>query len=510
MRSVAEIVKSLNNSPLGDGGIIKSLNNSPSGDGGIMKSLNISPSGDGGSVFFLGIGGIGMSALARYFNSIGVAVSGYDKTETTLCKQLSAEGISIHYEDNIELIDKNAQLVIYTPAVPKDHKELNYYLQNGFTVTKRSDVLGAITATGFNICVAGTHGKTTTSTMVAHILRHSDYGCNAFLGGIAVNYNSNFWSQIPMQSGSSKENVFVAEADEYDRSFLKLSPDVAIISSMDPDHLDIYGTAENMEQAFIDFSARIKPGGLLISKYGLTRANDLIAPNHITYDVQNEKADVHATNIRISNGSYVFDIQIKDRLIKEVVLNMGGMHNIENATAAIATAVHLGIFEEKIKAAIADFKGVKRRFEYIIKNDKTVLIDDYAHHPEELRALISSSKKLFSNKKCIVVFQPHLFSRTKDLADGFAEVLDLADEVVLLPIYPARELPMEGVSSEMILERMHSENKVVLSKENLLKHIEQEVAAHVEEGYNGTVFITAGAGDIDTLVEPLKKIIENN
>ena len=467
----------------------------------IVASLKASPQGMLQGVYFLGIGGIGMSALARYFNSIGVAVSGYDKTETTLCKQLSAEGISIHYEDNIELIDKHAQLVIYTPAVPKDHKELNYYLQNDFTVTKRSDVLGAITATGFNICAAGTHGKTTTSTMVAHILRHSGYGCNAFLGGIAVNYNSNFWR--------SEKNVFVAEADEYDRSFLKLSPDVAIISSMDPDHLDIYGTAANMEQAFIDFSARIKPGGLLISKYGLTRARDLIAANHITYDVQNEKADVYGTNIRISNGSYVFDIQIKDRLIKEVVLNMGGMHNIENATAAIATAVHLEISDEKIKAAVADFKGVKRRFEYVIKNEKIVMIDDYAHHPEELRALISSTKKLFSNKKCIVVFQPHLFSRTKDLADGFAEVLDLADEVILLPIYPARELPMDGVSSEMILERMHSENKVVLSKENLLKHIQQEVAANVEEGYNGTVFITAGAGDIDTLVEPLKKIIEN-
>ena len=467
----------------------------------IVASLKASPAVSAEGVFFLGIGGIGMSALARYFNSIGVPVSGYDKTETTLCKQLSAEGISIHYEDNIELIDKHAQLVIYTPAVPKDHKELNYYLQNGFTVTKRSDVLGAITASGFNICVAGTHGKTTTSTMVAHILRHSGYGCNAFLGGIAVNYNSNFWS--------SEKNVFVAEADEYDRSFLKLSPDVAIISSMDPDHLDIYGTAANMEQAFIDFSARIKPGGLLISKYGLTRGNDLIAANHLTYDVQNEMADVYATNIRISNGSYVFDIQIKERLIKEVVLNMGGMHNIENATAAIATAVHLEISDEKIKAAVADFKGVKRRFEYIIKNEKAIMIDDYAHHPEELRALISSTKKLFSNKKCIVVFQPHLFSRTKDFADGFAEVLDLADETILLPIYPARELPMDGVNSEMILERMHSENKVVLSKENLLKHIQQEVAANVEEGYNGTVFITAGAGDIDTLVEPLKKIIEN-
>ena len=476
----------------------------------ILESLNNSPhtSGDGRSVFLLGIGGIGMSALARYFNAKGIKVSGYDKTETTLCKQLTAEGINIHYEDNLEFIDKNVVLVIYTPAIPTDHKELNYYLQNNYTVTKRSDVLGAITATGFNICMAGTHGKTTTSTMLAHILRHSGYGCNAFLGGIAVNYNSNFWLQIPTASGSSEKNVYVAEADEYDRSFLKLSPDVAIISSMDPDHLDFYGTVENMEQAFIDFSARIKPGGLLISKYGLKRNHDLKASNHITYDAQNEKATVHTSNIRISNGSYVFDIKIKDRIIKEVVLNMGGMHNIENATAAIAVAVHLEIAEEKIKAAVADFKGVKRRFEYILKNEKVVMIDDYAHHPEELRALITGSKNLFSNKKCTVVFQPHLFSRTKDLADDFAEVLDIADEIILLPVYPARELPMEGVSSNMILERMHSENKMLMGKDDLLKHISQEVEAHVEEGFDGTVFITAGAGDIDTLVEPIKKILE--
>ncbi len=470
MKSVAEIVDSLNNSPLGDGG-----------------------------VYFLGIGGIGMSALARYFNSKGIAVSGYDKTETALCKQLAAEGINIHYEDSIELLDKNAKLVVYTPAVPKDHKELNYYLQNNYTVTKRSDVLGAITRSSFNICVAGTHGKTTTSTMLAHILRHSGYGCNAFLGGIAVNYNSNFWA--------SEKNVSVAEADEYDRSFLKLSPDIAIISSMDPDHLDIYGTAENMEHAFIDFAARIKTGGLLISKYGLKRNADLKASQHITYDVQNEKADAFAENIKINNGSYLFDVKIKDRIIKGVELNMGGMHNIENAVAAITVAAHLNISEEKIKAAVADFKGVKRRFEYLLKDEHTVMIDDYAHHPEELRALISGAKKMFRNKKCTVVFQPHLFSRTKDLADGFAEVLDMADEAILLPIYPARELPMEGVSSEMILDRMHSENKMVLGKEALLKHLQQEKEAHIEEGFEGTLLITAGAGDIDTLVEPIKKIL---
>ncbi|MFT3679994.1 MAG: UDP-N-acetylmuramate--L-alanine ligase [Ferruginibacter sp.] len=443
------------------------------------------------SVYFLGIGGIGMSALARYFNSKNIAVSGYDKTETALCKQLVSEGVSVHYEDNIELIDKNAKLVIYTPAVPKDHRELNYYRDNNYPVVKRSDVLGAVTAGTLSICVAGTHGKTTTSTMVAHILRHSGYGCNAFLGGISVNYDTNFWS--------SDKNVSVAEADEYDRSFLKLSPDVAIISSMDADHLDIYGTAENMEHAFIDFAARVKLGGLLISNYGLKRSSDLKAPQQLSYDVQDDKADINACNIRMNNGSYLFDVKIKDRLLKDIELNMGGMHNIENATAAIAVAAHIGIEEEKIKAAVAAFRGVKRRFEYIVKNEQMVMIDDYAHHPEELRALITGAKDLFPGKKCTVVFQPHLFSRTKDHADGFAEVLDIADEVILLPIYPARELPMEGVNSEMILTRMKNKNAQVLSKEELMKWVKQK---SVE------LLITSGAGDIDTLVEPIKQIIE--
>lgn len=464
-----------------------------------LKASSLGADGPGG-VYFLGIGGIGMSALARYFNANGVAVSGYDKTETALCKELLAEGISIHYEDKVELIDKHAKLVIYTPAVPKDHKELNYFLANDYTVVKRSDVLGAITAGGFNICVAGTHGKTTTSSMVAHILRHSGYGCTAFLGGIAVNYNSNFWSQTPVQPEAGSKDTYVAEADEYDRSFLKLSPDIAVISSMDPDHLDIYGTAENMEQAFIDFSDRIKPGGLLISKYGLKRTNDLKASQHLLYDVDNAKAAVNSHNIKIDNGSYVFDVQAKDRLLKGVLLNMGGMHNIENATAAIAVALHVDIDEEKIKAAVAAFRGVKRRFEYIIKNEAAVMIDDYAHHPEELRALISGTKKLFSGKKCTVVFQPHLFSRTKDHADGFAEVLDMADEVILLPIYPARELPMAGVNSEMILQRMKNKNAAVLSKEALLIEIKNR---------KPELLVTSGAGDIDVLVEPIRKILES-
>ncbi len=447
-------------------------------------------------IYFLGIGGIGMSALARYFKERGVYVSGYDKTETALTKKLATEGITIHFEDNMEFIDKGAELVVYTPAIPKDHKELNYFLQNNYPMAKRSEVLGAITNSTYNICIAGTHGKTTTSTMVAHILRHSGYGCNAFLGGISVNYDTNFWPQA--KGPESKKNVSVVEADEYDRSFLKLSPDVAIISSMDPDHLDIYGTAENMEQAFIDFSTRIKPGGLLLSKYGLTRTDDLEAGEHLTFHLHNENASVYAANIKMTNGSYRFDVLMQYWELKDVVLHMGGLHNIENMIAAISVAHYLGIDNDKIKDAVTAFRGVKRRFEYIIKTGEQVMVDDYAHHPEELRALISGAKELFPGKKCTVVFQPHLFSRTNDLADGFAETLDLADEVILLPIYPARELPMEGVSSKMILDKMKCNKKMVLEKGELLEWMKNNKTA---------LLITAGAGDIDTLVEPIKEIL---
>ncbi len=431
-----------------------------------------------------------MSALARYFNERGVAVSGYDKTDTSLTKKLVSEGITIHYEDNIEFIDKAAELVIYTPAIPKDHKELNYFLQNKYQLAKRSEVLGAITNGSYSICVAGTHGKTTTSTMVAHMLRHSGYGCNAFLGGIAVNYDSNFWS--------NEKNVCVVEADEYDRSFLKLSPDVAIISSMDPDHLDIYGTAENMEQAFIDFSERIKPGGLLLSKYGLKRTVDLKAHEHLTFHLHNENANVYAANVKMMNGSYQFDVLMQYWELKDVLLNMGGLHNIENMIAAISVAHYLEIDNEKIREAVAAFKGVKRRFEYIVKNDEQVMVDDYAHHPEELRALLSGAKDLFPDKKCTVIFQPHLYSRTRDFADGFAETLDLSDEVILLPIYPARELPVEGVTSEMVLNKMKINNRQVLDKAAVLEWIKNNKTE---------LLITAGAGDIDTLVEPIKNIL---
>lgn len=441
-------------------------------------------------IYFIGIGGIGMSAIARYFNAKGVAVSGYDKTETVLTKQLVAEGIAVHYEDNIEFIDRKATIVVYTPAVPKDHKELNWCRDNNYTVVKRSDILGAITNSAFNICVAGTHGKTTTSTMVAHILQHSGFGCHAFLGGIAANYGSNFWS--------SDNNVCVVEADEYDRSFLKLNPDVAIITAMDPDHLDIYGTAENVEQAFIDFSSKVKANGLLVAKYGLKRGNELKAANLTSYHLQHEKADVHAANIKTNNGSYVFDIKATGWELKNVELHMGGLHNIENVTAAITVAHHLKIDDEKIKAAVSSFKGVKRRFEYIVKNKAQVFIDDYAHHPDELNALLTGAKNLFPDKKCTVLFQPHLYSRTRDFADGFAATLDMADEIILLPIYPARELPIEGVTSEMILGKMKNKNSSVKSKDELLNW----VGANKSE-----LLITAGAGDIDTLVDPIKKMI---
>ena len=466
-------------------------------------------------IYFIGIGGIGMSALARYYHSKGVRVSGYDKTQSSLTIELENSGIAIHYDENVELIPRDAELVVYTPAVPKDHKELVYYQQHGYKVVKRSDVLQIITASSFNICIAGTHGKTTITTMVAHLLRHTGYGCTAFLGGISVNYGTNFWSQAPAQaSGSIERNVCVIEADEYDRSFLKLSPDIAIVTAMDADHLDIYGTAAEMENAFIEFSGKIKTGGLLLSKFGLKRGKELQATKHLTYSLQNESADVYAENIRMMNGSYEFDVVIKESKIENVVLHMGGMHNVENAVAAITVASSLGIENEKIKAAVEDFKGVKRRFEYIIrpsppgegKGVRPVFVDDYAHHPEELRALISGAKSLFRQRKCTVIFQPHLYTRTRDLADGFAEVLDLADEVILLPIYPARELPIEGVSSQMILDKMKSENKRVMTKEELMNWVENDFSKTVNKEF-GEVLVTAGAGDIDTLISSIKDLL---
>ena len=443
------------------------------------------------SIYFLGIGGIGMSAIARYFNSRGIKVSGYDKTETLLTKQLQAEGISVHYEDSIAMVDEEADFIVYTPAIPSDHQEYKFLIENGYVLLKRSEVLALITKSSFNICVAGTHGKTTTSSMIAHILRHSGYGCNAFLGGIASNYNTNFWSDT--------NNVCVIEADEYDRSFLKLNPDIAIITAMDPDHLDIYETKKNFSDAFVSFSEKVKNGGLLICKEGLDRLKDFVCSEKVTYDLNKATADAYAKNLTSINGSYQFDVKIAGVEIEKVELNMGGLHNIENAIAAIFVAKKLGISDVKIKEAIATFQGVKRRFEYVIKSDQMVMIDDYAHHPSELEALIKGVRGLFPGKKCSLVFQPHLYSRTRDFVEGFAYALSLADEVFLLPIYPAREKPIKGITSELIAEKMGMNKVVLVSKEELLEVLKNKK--------NTEVLIMAGAGDIDSLVMPIKNSI---
>jgi UDP-N-acetylmuramate--alanine ligase len=443
------------------------------------------------NIYFLGIGGIGMSALARYYNSMGVKVSGYDKTETVLTKQLQEEGIEIHFEDNIDLVPKEVDFVVYTPAIPTNHTEFNFYKDNNYSVLKRSDVLKLITEYSFNICVAGTHGKTTTSSMIGHLLRDTGFGCNAFLGGIAANYGTNFWS--------SKENNVVVEADEYDRSFLKLSPNIAIITAVDADHLDIYGTADEVENAFIQFSQKIKQGGCLILKHGLHIREKFTTKDTCTYSVSSVEADIHIKNLKVINGSYHFDVINQYWIIKDIVLNMGGLHNIENALAAIGVAKYLKIDDEKIKTSLANFKGVKRRFEYIIKNENRILIDDYAHHPDELKALITGVRSIYPNEKLTLIFQPHLYSRTRDFADGFAASLDMADEVILIPIYPARELLIDGVNSEMILNKMKLENKKVMSKSELLVYIKQN---------QPKLLVMAGAGDIDVVVGEVKTLLD--
>jgi UDP-N-acetylmuramate--alanine ligase len=447
-----------------------------------------------------------MSALARYFHSRGAHISGYDKTLSALTKELEAEGIAIHYSEDVNNVPKDVDLVVYTPAVPKEHKELLFYQQNNYPVLKRSEVLGAITNASFNICVAGTHGKTTVSTMIAHILRSSGYGCNAFLGGIAVNYQTNFWS--------SDRDVCVIEADEYDRSFLQLNPDIALITSMDADHLDIYGDETSMQDAFIAFGDKVKEQGLLLSKFGLKRTKEVKAARKKTYSLQNEAANAFASNIKIKEGGYVFDAHLEDKIIPAIEMSIGGMHNVENAIAAIAVANELKIDPVKISEAIAGFKGVRRRFEYSIPPVKKVegtyvapvLIDDYAHHPAELKALLTSVKSLFPQRVVTAIFQPHLFSRTRDFASGFAEALSIADTVVLLPIYPARELPIEGVTSDIILNRINIHDKVLVTKEGLLDWMRQHMQ-HVNKEF-GEVIVMAGAGDIDAMVTPVKNIIE--
>lgn len=444
-------------------------------------------------IYFIGIGGIGMSALARYFNTQGVYVSGYDKTPTGLTDDLIKEGIKIHFEDDIQQLDKDATVIVYTPAIPSAHAELNYFIDKGYNVVKRSDVLNWITENAFTIGIAGTHGKTTTTSMTAHILRHSGYGCNAFLGGIASNYDTNFWSD--------ERNVVVVEADEYDRSFLKLSPNIAVITAVDPDHLDIYGTAEEVLKAFGQYADKIKPGGTLIQKLGTTVNTDVKNKSVFTYGYNKDAASYHTSNLKVVDGSYIFDLVHPAGVLKQVVLNMGGLHNVENVTSAMAIALTLGIEDEKIIKAVAAFQGVKRRFEYKVKTANKVLIDDYAHHPEELNALISGVRSIYPGEKMVLVFQPHLYSRTQDQCEGFVQTLDKADEVILLPIYPARELPIEGVTSEMLLDKMKLKNKQVMTKEALFEWASRT---------NDKLIVMAGAGDIDACITKVKDIITKN
>jgi UDP-N-acetylmuramate--alanine ligase len=448
--------------------------------------------------YFLGIGGIGMSALARYFNKLGKKVVGYDKTQTPLTKELEEEGIEIHFEENISAIpaeilnDKTNTLVVVTPAVPKNHKEWNYFIDNGYSIVKRSQLLGLLTKESTTIAVAGTHGKTTTSTIVAHIIKQSGKACAAFLGGIAKNYNSNLLL-------SDEKGLVVVEADEYDRSFLTLFPTMAIITSMDADHLDIYENKEYMEESYRLFAQQVNSKGLIVAKKGLDLGANISATVK-TYSVS-DAADYMAKNIRVEEGRFVFDFVSADLKIENIVFGMPGRHNVENAVAAIAIALQAGVDIDAVKNALENFEGVKRRFEFHVRTSNKVYMDDYAHHPEELRACIDGVKELYKDKKITGVFQPHLYSRTRDFADGFAQSLDMLDECILLDIYPARELPMEGISSQMIIDRMKLNNKQLLSKEALLKYVNEK---------KPEVLVTLGAGDIDQLVEPIKKIYHLN
>jgi UDP-N-acetylmuramate--alanine ligase len=442
-------------------------------------------------VYLIGIGGIGMSGLARYFCHLGCIVCGYDKTPTDLTDALRNEGIQVIFEDNCELIPKSFRdldddtLVVYTPAIPKDSEILGFFQKKNFVLWKRSQVLGLISKGKFTIGVAGTHGKTTTSCMVAHILKDSGKDCSAFLGGIASNYDTNVLF--------GNNDIVVVEADEYDRSFLTLYPDIAIITSMDADHLDIYGDHAQLTESFKLYASQIKPGGTLIHRQGL--------PLHggFTYSIS-ETADAMAQNIRIENGNFYFDFKSAGVSIINIKLGIAGLHNIENSVAAIKAALLVGVSADAVKSALESFRGVKRRFEYIVKNDNHIYIDDYAHHPEELRAAITSVKKLYPNKKLTTIFQPHLFTRTRDFVDGFAEVLDMSDELILLDIYPARELPIEGVTSAMIMDRMQLANKQILGKQEAIDKVRSVMPE---------LLLTVGAGDIDQLVQPLKSALEN-
>ncbi|MDX5585916.1 MAG: UDP-N-acetylmuramate--L-alanine ligase [Aureibaculum sp.] len=439
------------------------------------------------NIYFIGIGGIGMSALARYFHAHDFYVSGYDKTETTITKSLEELGILIHYNDDIDLIpkqffDKNNTLIVYTPAIPKEHNELNYFINNKYHVNKRSKVLGEVTKNTYCFAVAGTHGKTTTSAILGHILKEVGVDATSFLGGISENYNSN------LILGGDK--ISVVEADEFDRSFLQLSPNMACITSMDADHLDIYGEKQELEKSFIDFSN-------IVSDHLFVRKG--LPIKGITYGIE-EGADYDAKNIVIKNGTYFFDVQTPSEIIKNIELNISGKHNVLNTVVALAMVNVYGVPLQTIAKALLTFKGVQRRFTYKIKRDDLVLIDDYAHHPTEIDAVADAVKELYPQKKVLAIFQPHLFSRTKDFADDFAESLGKFDELILLDIYPARETPLEGITSNWLLNKVNLDKKKTVSKELLIENILESKA---------TIIVMIGAGDIGELVNTVRDNLLN-
>lgn len=442
-------------------------------------------------VYLIGIGGIGMSALARYFRLWGCLVAGYDKTETGLTKQLVAEGIGVSYIDDFNLVPDvfreadDRTLIIYTPAVPGELEIMAQFQEVGHCLYKRSQVLGLISQNRFTIAVAGTHGKTTTSTLIAHVLKDSGYDCSAFLGGISTNYNNNMLF--------SSNDVIVMEADEYDRSFLTLFPDIMVITSVDADHLDIYGNQNHLLESFGLFLSQLQKNGKSIIKAGLPFESDF------SYAV-NGPADVYADNIHIVDGVFCFDYVWESGRIGNIRLGIPGNHNVENATAAITVARILGIAEEKIVRSLSSFAGVKRRFEYVVKSEETIYIDDYAHHPEELKACFSAVRALYPNKHLTVVFQPHLYTRTRDFADEFAAVLSKVDTLLLMDIYPARELPIKGVSSQTLLDKITVYDKQLCTAEEVKKYVKQ---------HRPELILTVGAGNIDLLVEPLKAIIDH-
>ena len=437
------------------------------------------------NIYFIGIGGIGMSALARYFKANNKNVAGYDKTQTDITDGLETLGIEVHFEDSVshinsEYLNSKNTLVVYTPAIPKNHSELNYFITNGFDVVKRSRLLGLITENSFCLAVAGTHGKTTTTSILGHLLYSCNVPLTAFLGGISENYDSNL-----IFNGTE---VTVVEADEFDRSFLTLSPNLACITSMDADHLDIYGDASELKKSFKDFSEKIKPNGKLFIKNGLPLKG-------VTYGIEDD-SDYSVQNIKIENGTYVFDVKMPKAVLENIQFNLPGRHNLSNALIALAMAVEYGCPHQQLAKALASYKGVKRRFTYHIKTDNLVFIDDYAHHPEEINAVHQAVREMYPDKKVLAIFQPHLYSRTRDFIDDFAKSLSQFDEVLLLEIYPARELPIKGVTSAWLLGKINNENKQLVSKKDLLAAIHKS---------NAQVVLTIGAGDIGEEVKRIKK-----